>query len=241
MKRHIPLQGTFNIRDLGGYAAGESETLWRRCLRGDSLHRLDKNKADVLIKEGVTTVVDLRAPGEVQMRPNPFSTNTSVCYQHMPLFLDAVGADQSRPFSLEEIYIRALTEQREQFAKVMLLIAEAQNGGVLFHCTTGKDRTGLIAALLLSNAGVDDQAICDDYALTGPLIAPLQKEFLSHAAYFELSELAKHPMLECNPKTIMGVLNYISGTYGSTSRYLIEAGLPWEANEVLRKRLLGPT
>lgn len=234
MKRHVLLEGTFNIRDLGGYAAEGGETLWRSCLRGDSLHRVDKSKIDTLVEEGVRTLIDLRTPCELHAHPSPFEDHRAVCYHHVPLndgFLDEFT-------SLPELYIRALTEHSELFAKIMLLIAGAGTGAVLFHCTTGKDRTGLIAALLLANVGVDDQVIAEDYALTGPLIEPLQNDFLSQATYFGFRALAKHPLLECKPEAMLQVLDYLSITYGSASRYLIGAGLPNEANELLRKRLL---
>ncbi len=85
-QRHLPVPGTFNIRDLGGYAAGPFETRWRRILRADGLHHLDEAGIAVLTDEGVTTVIDLRHGHELESQPNPFHAHPAVAYHNVSLF-----------------------------------------------------------------------------------------------------------------------------------------------------------
>ncbi|MBB6486327.1 tyrosine-protein phosphatase [Rhizobium lusitanum] len=179
--RHLPVNGTYNVRDLGGYRAGAKTTLWRRVLRADGLHRLDEEGMASLVGEGVRVVIDLRNATELEHQPNPFSCNEAVRYHNISLFDTLAPSYKPGTDTLLDLYIQALRERRQAIAKVISLIAEGDEDTVLFHCTAGKDRTGIIAALLLATAGVDTAEILEDYALTGRMIAPMVDEILANA------------------------------------------------------------
>ena len=99
LNRHLPVKGTYNVRDLGGYAAGTGETRWRRILRADGLHRLDDAGMEALVAEGVTTVIDLRHADELATHPNPFSANPAVHYHNVSLFDRLAPVSRNRPGS----------------------------------------------------------------------------------------------------------------------------------------------
>jgi protein-tyrosine phosphatase len=237
--RHLPIEGTFNIRDLGGYMAGEHETLWRRILRADGLHRLTEAGRDTLVSEGVRTVIDLRRPAELEVQPNPFATDDRVRYINVSLFENLAPTYGPQIDTLHTLYVRALQERPETIASILSMIAEAEDGAVLFHCTAGKDRTGLIAALLLGNAGVSEDEIIADYALTGRMIAPLLDEILAHAAERGMDETAMRPLLACAPETMRATLDHIADGHGSIAGYLNTLGLGDTVAARLKSKLTG--
>jgi protein-tyrosine phosphatase len=237
--RHLPITGTFNVRDLGGYSAGDAETLWRRILRADGLHRLDEDGRDALVALGIKTVIDLRRPQELKQQPNPLDTDERVRYINISLFENLAPNFGLQDATLSELYYRAIEERREAIGQVLSLIADADEGAVLFHCTAGKDRTGLIAALLLANAGVADENIVADYALTEQMIAPMVEEMLSHSALHGASMEQMRLLLGSTPETMLATIDHITRTYGSAADYLAHAGLDAGTIARLRTRLIG--
>ncbi|KKB12263.1 protein tyrosine phosphatase [Devosia geojensis] len=238
--RHLPVKGTFNIRDLGGYATAAGETRWRRVLRADGLHRIDAEGMAALIAEGVTTIIDLRHPGEVASHPNPFSINPVVAYHNVPLFEQLSPTPREGIDVLLELYRQALTHRQDAVARVLTIIAEAPpQGAVLFHCTAGKDRTGIVSALLLAVAGVEAALIVEDYALTGALIAPMIEEIVADAAARGADVEAFRPLLAADPATMAATIAHLEETYGSATAYLERIGLSADTIERLRNRLLG--
>lgn len=239
LNRHIPVKGTFNVRDLGGYAAGSGQTRWRRILRSDGLHRLDEQGMDLLVGEGVTTVIDLRHDDELANQPNPFSTSGAVDYHNVSLFSQLVPTREPGGDLLLELYKMALTERQPAIARVLTIIADAPQGTVLFHCTAGKDRTGIISALLLALAGVEATVIVDDYALTGDMIAPMVEEIIADAAARGADAEAFRPLLASEPATMAATIRHLEITYGSIAAYLESIGLEPETIQRLRNRLVG--
>jgi len=237
--RHLPVDGTFNIRDLGGYAAGDNHTRWRRVLRADGLHRINSAGMDQLIAEGVATVIDLRQPNELVSQPNPFSANTRVAYHNVSLFEQLAPVPKSDTDVLFDLYTTALAQRQEAIAEVLTIIADAPDGAVLFHCTAGKDRTGIISALLLAVAGVEAALIVEDYALTGNLIAPMVEQIIADATARGADEASFRRLLASDPATMAATIDHIEATYGSASMYLETIGLAPTSIDRLRNRLLG--
>ncbi len=237
-QRHLPVPGTFNIRDLGGYAAGPFETRWRRILRADGLHHLDEAGIAVLTDEGVTTVIDLRHGHELESQPNPFHAHPAVAYHNVSLFERLAPGDMAAGDVLLDLYIQALTTRHDAISQVLTLIAEAPEGVVLFHCTAGKDRTGLVAALLLALAGVATATILDDYALTKPMIAPLLDRLIAEAEERGADLAALRPLLACEPQTMAATIAHILDNHGSVEAYLLAIGLSDATIARLKTRLL---
>jgi protein-tyrosine phosphatase len=254
--RDIRLVGLHNLRDLGGYETRSGQvTRWRRVLRADSLHKLTPEARDELIALGVKTVIDLRHADELEGGPNVLADHADVRYINVPLFAglsrsaadlahssgdtrNDAGSSQAAPPDLEMLYKGALERCRDAFREVITALSEPGDGVVLFHCTAGKDRTGLIAALVLGVLGVPDETIIADYALTAERIEPLLIELRADA-------LAKghdlgwyNRLLSAEPATMQATLEYLRAQYGGIGGYLETLGLDPSWREGLRARLL---
>ncbi|MDO1583135.1 tyrosine-protein phosphatase [Rhizobium oryzicola] len=242
--RLIELEGAHNVRDLGGYpiAAGGC-TRWRSLLRGDALHALTPGDIAVLTGLGLAAVIDLRNPAEVALEPNPFAEHDQVGYLTIPLFsaLSPVEmmAQGRATFDMGERYCHALDHCQEAIALVLSTIAQMPAGAVLFHCSAGKDRTGLIAALLLGNAGVPPSTIIEDYALTGlvaeHLISKLRARALARGMDSRLIDI----VLASEPTSMQHALNHLTNHYGNVVNYLRHIGLKSSELKALDERVAG--
>ena len=239
--RHLPVAGTYNVRDLGGYAAANGETRWRRFLRADGLHRLDEAGMAALVGEGVTTVIDLRHADELAHQPNPFGSNPAVRYHNVSLFDQLSPTPKPGGDLLLDLYKLALAERQVAIASVLTTIAEAPEGVVLFHCTAGKDRTGIVALLLLALAGVEADVIVEDYAQTGRMIAPMVEEIIAKAVERGADVDAFRPLLASEPATMVATIAHLSEQYGSVTEYLQIIGLSDATIALLQHRLVGET
>jgi len=238
--RLIPVPGTFNIRDLGGYATPEGHTRWRSILRADGLHRMTAEGVAELHALGVRTVIDLRRGHELEAGPNPFRDHAAVDYRHIPLFdeLDLVEVARQGPNVLLTLYRRALAERQAAIRDVLVAIAEAPEGVVLFHCTAGKDRTGIIAALLLAHVGVARADIVADYAATKAQIAPLRDDLVKRVAARGDDVAAFLTLLECEPETMEAWLDHLAEQHRDVAGYLAGIGLDAAVLARLRARLV---
>src|SRR5262252_6906129 len=109
--RHLNLEGTYNLRDTGGYPTLDGRTIrWRTFFRSDSLHRLPLVAQTTLIGYGVRTVIDLRRSDELQVAPNVFASSHDVVYHHVSLLADSLPDRKVAPRSLPDVY-RMLLEQ----------------------------------------------------------------------------------------------------------------------------------
>ena len=237
--RHLPIPGTHNVRDLGGYATASGPTQFRRLLRADALHRLDETGVVTLVDTGVTTVIDLRHDDELSHQPNPFTTHDAVSYHNVSLLDGLAPSLMADGDLLLELYKLALGRRQGAIAEVLTLIANAPTGTVLFHCTAGKDRTGIIAALLLGLVGVDASDIVDDYAQTAGLIAPIVEEITAGAVARGADPKSFQRLLASEPATMVATLAFIETEFGSVPAYLALIGLDETTITRLRNRLLG--
>jgi len=243
--RHLPLMGAYNFRDLGGYRTRSGAlTKWRRILRADSPHRLSKQDISRLLDHGLTTVIDLRSGNEVADAPNPFAEQSQVTYQNIGVF------DHLAPQTMQEdgtaeaddplldFYVKTLANRQAAIRNVLGAIAMAPDGTVLFHCTAGKDRTGLIAALLLGLVDVEEEDIVSDYAQTKPLIADLVLEFLALAQKNGRDLDSYRRLLDCKADTMRNVVKHIGDQYQSVPGFFTEIGLEPDSTTRLAQRLL---
>lgn len=179
---------------------------------------------------GVTTVVDLRSQSEVDgtfdprfPRPTGDRVRASgVAYVHRPLVDDASLKRLGEASNMYERYLLMLDTRQEAFRDIFTSIAEA-DGSVLFHCFAGKDRTGLVAALLLDLAGVDAEGIAADFAETDLQLAQQYDRWISQAEP-EKRE-AMRDELRCPPDRILGVLDFILTKWGGVAGYLEASGM----------------
>lgn len=245
--RHLAVKGTYNIRDLGGYTTKFGETIpWRKFLRGDSLHLLGNDEMSYLHQEGLRLVIDLRTEKEMKDRPNPFENFSSVRFLNLPLFDDLapifmLNNEMFNERPLLNFYLAALHDQHDAIRAVMSEIANANDGAILFNCTAGKDRTGIVAALLLGLVGVSNEEIIYDYTLTAELIPDLVQQLLSESKARGLDTKKHSKMLESPAEVIKLTLADLEKNYKSVSNYFEKIGLDKSLISNLQNRLSGKT
>ena len=239
--RHIPLEGSVNFRDLGGYVGHDGQTVkWRSLFRADSLSHLTHADHDVVRKLGIATVIDLRTDAEVER--DTFDTDlTSVRFHRAPLMKTTHRAEEFKdsPFLLSDTYITMLSDAGHEIKGAVEVVADPESGPVIFHCAAGKDRTGVLAALLLGLLGVADDVIIEDYALTARAMGDLRARMIERRP--EIADrIAKlgDPILSALPENMERLLGIIHGQWGSIDAYASSIGITDETVTALRSKLL---
>ena len=232
----LEIEGCYNIRDIGGYHTSAGKAVKHlRFIRSGSLFGLTEQGKSHLLDLGLRCVIDLRSHREVSLYPDAIMGDSRFSWHHLPM-LDyiysnkAQGLPDSFPPSLEEMYISLLEESRDGFRQLFELFAHPDHQGYVFHCMAGKDRTGIVAALLLSLAGVDEQTIVEDYAHSEELLRDI-------LAKVDLGDLPNY-VLASRPQTMQVLLRHLEARYGGAQSYLNQIGIaPVAQAEVLKKLL----
>ena len=240
--RRLSWDGCYNIRDLGGFrTAGGEDTRLRALVRSDNLSRLTHDGWEALMAYGIRTVLDLRTTWERTIELSPFLDKDSrVRYLHIPFLSDDRVMTWPHTASIEEDYRLMLREARTEVGAIVQALARAEDGGVLFYCHTGKDRTGLIAALLLAVLGVPHDDVADDYAVSLECLRPLQAEWLEHGPGERSDREAEDAKFSARPEIMQAVLRHVEEEYGGAEAYLEGAGVLPDDIEHLRRRLIEP-
>lgn len=241
--RHLAWDACYNVRDTGGYAtAGGRETVWGALLRADNLSRLTETGRRALLDYGVRTIVDLRSPFELLIDPPPFTADAggdSPDYLNLEMISDAVAVADETSQTLFDTYRLILDGCRAQIASILTTIARANEGGVLVYCHAGKDRTGLVVALLLSVAGVDAEIVAADYALSERYLHPLHVEYLNDESQTEAEREYLARALASHPQTMLDIMSHLHRAYGGVEAYLLGCGVTEDDIVRIRTRLTG--
>lgn len=232
--RNLSFPNLLNVRDLGGCRTlNGRQTRSRSLLRADDLNRLTPAGAEALFDYGVRTLIDLRWPDDAETHPNLFHVQP---HQLNHLQLSLLGTSYAywrsiRPHKpKEEFNCIVLEYAKLETCAVLRAIAAAPEGGVLFHCVSGKDRTGFVAALLLALADVEPAAIVQDYGLS---TENLRESYL--AAYPDERE-ATLERVRCPPEQIINMLTHLHNHYGTVADYLLAIGLqPPEIDQLIQR------
>jgi len=237
-QRYIELSGAANVRDLGGYRTQEGqETAWHRVLRADSLHKLTAEDKQTLRDLDVRHIIDLRFEQELAKAPNVFADDSEIKYDSVSLVTGNMGISiEHLPKSLAEMYIGMIDESQDAIRKVLQIIASVHGGAVLYHCTAGKDRTGVISALLLGLVGVSKDVIAADYALTAARLESIMPALRAHRPA-ELSVEQYEVLIGVEPQAMLDTLNYLDTKYNGTEAYLRTIGVTENEIEALKCRM----
>ncbi|WP_194814930.1 tyrosine-protein phosphatase [Nocardia sp. XZ_19_385] len=242
MKRHIEFDRLHNFRDLGGYRSADGRTVaWGLLYRSDSLGKLRDNDWDRFLELGVDTVIDLRYPWEIDARgriPQPERFRYANCsIEHRPYDQADIDPDIDPWRYLADRFAEVATDGVAEIRETLELIATAA-GPAVFHCASGKDRTGLIAALLLSILEISEDQILADFALTERATA----HFITEWEAANPDRVLRWPSYGRAPAEVMRlVLHDLTTTYGSARDYLTgTAGLGEDVIDQLKSRLLVP-
>ena len=228
------LEGSLNTRELGGYPCKSNRTVrFNRFLRSDGLFRITEKDRKLLKQKGLTLIIDLRSRFETEFCPDP---DLGVEYVNFPL-LDHINSgitEQSGQFELNEMYSSILVHNSDMIRDIMICLAESQ-GCVLFHCTAGKDRTGVIAMLLLGLAEVDERIIAEDYAASAMNLNPFIQE--KKAAFQAQGIRNADHLLSSSVQQMRGTLEFIHRYFGSVKQYLEQIGLSYSQITLLQQSL----
>ncbi len=236
----LALEGTRNTRELGGYRSHSVGLLKKHSiLRSDALDKITARDAHFLSDYGVRCVIDLRFPEERRRFPDRMEL-FAPGVQYTPVSLqDPVRKKrylEEFPPSMWELYLWMLDDSQEEFRKILETIAFYSQDTVLFHCTGGKDRTGMVAMLLLGLAGVDDETIIGDYALTETVMKDL---FALQTKELEGRGLiVPQYIMQSPPSNMEKALRHLSKRYGTAADYLAHIGLKRETIHALREKML---
>jgi protein-tyrosine phosphatase len=226
-ERHVAFEGIVNFRDLGGYPVPDGgRTRWGRVFRSAALHQV--TDADLVVFEelGIQVVYDLRSTREREQRrdlPGARVVDLPV-FRRGPTRPDPTKAEDAAEF-LREVYTMSLEHSADVFGDLFTNLAEPGALPTVFHCTVGKDRTGLVAALLLDLLGVDDDDILDDYELTNEHQSPerWQKEISELTERSGGNPLVAAGLFRAHRGAMAAALDWVRGE-GGTIAYLVERG-----------------
>jgi protein-tyrosine phosphatase len=246
MERLIDLEGCLNFRDLGGYPTSDGRRLaWRRIYRSDGLHQLTAPDVARLRDDlGLTDLIDLRSTAELELDGRGPLEDEPMAFHHVPLFdgdrPSTFSPDMRRrmeEMSLADRYFGLAEMAKEPIARVVRLIADAK-GGAVYHCAAGKDRTGVVSAILLSTLGVPEDLIVADYALSQQNLDAIIERLNASEGYKEMFEHLPPDTLHAEPETMAALLAKLGEGYGSVSAYLETAGVGSDVVERLRTNVL---
>ena len=243
-RRLVALDAVHNFRDLGGYPARDGTvTRWRTIFRADGLHRLTPADLDVIRTIGLRTVLDLRSQPELDEHGTFSRHEVDVAFAHHPVIDTTWDREAHADVEAHEFLVRAYTEMLMQgaprFADAITALAEPGALPAVFHCAAGKDRTGLLAALLLSALGVPRTVVLADYALTADAMVRM-REWATRTYPEMAARFAEVPsaFFAALPEALADVLAAVDAEHGSIGTYLTRIGVADDTIESLARSFL---
>lgn len=233
----LPIQTAFNVRELGGYINQENQILKEgRFIRSGGISELNDEDCEYLYNYGIRTVIDLRSESERSAKPDRLNNYKDVKNYAFSLSEDAEPGKMQTitAISMDQLYCRILDKSQKMIGDILKIML-ASKGSVLFHCTAGKDRTGVIAMLLLKLADVDEETIINDYAASYQNLLPIINRLQKSLADIHM-KLPLH-VFESDPENMRKTLAYFNQRY-TIRGYLLSAGLGEEEIDALRSQLV---
>jgi protein-tyrosine phosphatase len=255
--RHIYFESVPNFRDLGGYRTHDGRTVaWRRVFRSAALHKM--NDPDIArLKQDISprAVIDLRSPrdperevhllGEIGARyyPTPFSTWPFAGPSTRPVSAsyvkDEAKADPNTT-SIGEIYLYRVSEKPfgKRLVDALEIIAERENHPLVFHCSAGKDRAGVLAAMVLTAMGIVDDDVVGDYVLSAPFMKDIRDRMTSDPETAQGVKDLPEFQWEASAESMVTFLSLLRREYGSADGYLKSNGASSSLVDRLKVALL---
>jgi protein-tyrosine phosphatase len=249
LSREIKFEGVRNFRDLGGYRARDGRTIaWRRVFRSAGLARMSPGDKTKLQKMGIKAVIDLRTPTEQeQQQEKALLGETGAEYYNVPFrpdnpnyYLEEELELYKRVTNMGEVYLYRFSRGSlgKRVQECISMIAALENHPLVFHCGAGKDRTGMLAAILLATLGVADEDIINDYVMTEPYMQDIRKNIVNDPATPEVVKELPDFTWEAVPESMSTFLDGLRREYGSINGYLKAQGTSASLIKRLEKALL---
>ncbi|MGB6454999.1 MAG: tyrosine-protein phosphatase [Streptosporangiaceae bacterium] len=222
--RHLRLDGTYNLRDVGGYPTHEGGSVaWRTLFRSDSLHRLDSHSVARLAGLGLRTIVDLRADIEVEQRPSTVA-GLPARIVRAPIVRDPTGLPPLTDLGAEYRYM--IDECGDSIGPAVRALCAPGALPALVHCAAGQDRTGIVIALVLAVLGVPDELIGADYSLSSLYLDPDSTAMIGRLKATSMGDNVTAELLSSPAGLILNVLAWArAGGGGSVDGYLTAHGV----------------
>ncbi|MFW6054379.1 MAG: tyrosine-protein phosphatase [Thermodesulfobacteriota bacterium] len=250
-ERLVPLEGTFNFRDLGGYKTEDGfRVKWGRIFRSDNLANLTPRDHRTLEKMNLKLICDFRSSSEVRHTPDCLPEHWKIEYLHLPMLLgtlDAVEAmerikkkdlDWLSPTYMRDGYLKNIELSADKWAAVIQRLLKNQRP-LVFHCSAGKDRTGICAGLILLALGVPKETVLFDHGLSNHYLEAFLPKVYRYFETLGLETDRLDPYLRAPREAMLCALEHISVSYGSVLTYLKQkAGISQEQIEILKSSLL---
>ena len=217
---------TFNTRDLGHTPTIDGRYIKpQRFIRSDTPHTVSDGVKGFLIINKITTIIDLRNEKIANMNPNAFVSDSRFSCYNYPLSVNAKAANT------ENDVIENYFQMIENDAAIVSIFGTMANtdGGVLFHCQEGKDRTGVISGILLLLAGVSDIDIYADYEISNVYLY----EWIKKA-----KPILPDHLLYVKPEYMEKILKYLREKYETIENYLLSKGICETERRKLKSKLL---
>jgi protein-tyrosine phosphatase len=245
--RQINFESVINFRDLGGYKArGGRMVAWRRLFRSGELHHMTRSDFNRLTGEiRLASVIDLRSAIERERQGIGLLSEAGVKYHSVSFLSD--GGDRkaneqrySNFSNMGEFYIYLVRKREfgQQIIEALKIIAASENHPLIFHCAIGKDRTGILAAILLNILGAGDEDIITDYSLSAPYMAELIGRKDSEPEIAQAVKVLPAYFWEAAPESMALFLAELRREYGSARGYVEAQGAEPSLIERLEAALL---
>jgi protein tyrosine/serine phosphatase len=248
--RWVPLEGGLNVRDLGGLPTVDGRTTRSGVLlRSGTLQNLTATATRQLVDGyGLRCVLDLRTPRESEQEGRGPLAAEPVEYHNLPFITDDVlhrrpsdqhvlTQDVERDARVRH-YLTYLKYASDRIVTAVDLLAVPQRRPALFHCAAGKDRTGVLAALVLDAVGVRHEAIVTDYALSARYTKLIVATLSGRPTYAASVSEQPRGSVETYPETMAGFLQQLDAEHGGAAAWLTANGLPAERLAALRAALV---
>jgi protein-tyrosine phosphatase len=240
------MERLFNVRDLGCYETVDGRTTrWRTLYRADGIHHASDADVERLLGLGLRTVLDLRTHGELEERGRFAAGHATLAYHHLPVLRETwdgwvdVDPDVDAVPFLAKRYEEMLDDGAAALAGALEVLADADAYPAVFHCAAGKDRTGVLAAVVLGLLGVDDDTIATDYGLSKAAMDSLI-EWMRANVPDSLDAMTDQPaaFLDAPPRAMQLVLEVVRSEHGSMAGYVEAIGVDADVVTSLRRSLL---
>jgi protein-tyrosine phosphatase len=236
--RDIDIEGMVNVRDLGGLRTRTGQvTKHGVIVRGDAPHRISNRSRQQMIDRGLQTVIDMRYAHELAQRPNRFAGHPQVDFKHIPLYVETSYMGMIRQIrDLGGWYCTIIDQGGVPIRTILRTLAHAP-GTTLLHCYIGKDRTGILTALLLQLVGVSDEDIVDDYAQSHQNVQAINDEIQSVRPFF-VPKAQFENLIAAKHEYINTLLTHLATTYTDAAGYMQSIGVTNEEVAAIRAKLI---
>jgi hypothetical protein len=242
--RRVALEGPVNFRDVGGYATADGRRVrWGRVFRSDSLHHLTEADGPTLAKLGIVTAIDFRAHDELDLIGIGRLGSLDIEHVHTPtmdkVLYNVRPPDREPPGTVAEIYLHMMESGASAYSTALRTVADPEKLPAVYFCMAGKDRTGVMSAVLLGLLGVGDLDIVADYVLTHEVVEQIHERGRRERP--ERDEIWKElpeELLGAHAGSMEGLIALVHAEFGGWLGYADRIGISEELVIALRDSLL---